>query len=69
MEDVKMKVRVRITGPLSFCIPGNLTLYMQIIILSKLTHNFGTALIIALLQPQQNVNAMFGLYLGILFTV
>ena len=43
MEDVKMKVRVRVTGPLSFCTPGNLTLYMQIIILSKLTHNFGTA--------------------------
>ena len=68
MEDVKMKVRVRITGPLSFCTPGNLTLYMQIIILSKLTHNFGTAYCIAI-QPQQNVNAMFGLYLGILFTV
>ena len=47
MEDVKMKVRVRITGPLSFCTPGNLTLYMQIIILSKLTHNFGTAYCIA----------------------
>ena len=47
MEDVKMKVRVRITGPLSFCTPGNLTLYMQIIILSKLTYNFGTAYCIA----------------------